>query len=683
MVKKYRFILISLLFLLAGLYSCRKTTDKISLSRWQPGVTLPFIQTELRLSDIIPQDTSLMTAPDSSLYYAYHQDSVFVFSADSLLHLPEEVLDTSYRFTLGAIAIDTFNISATFAMSDALPYLDPAVRDTLLAHDQTQNIFPPFAFNSSFDIVTEPIDIFQYLTFSKGYIAIEVHNQLPVVLQNVVFSVNDQVNGVVLKNITIPQLQTNEIHYDTIFLYGLTLGNRLSFTVTNFSSGGSYPDSVFIDLTRGLGFYANAKELEVVNGKARIPQQIMFSDTKTIDFTFSEDVRLYYVLFSQGELNYRFNSHLPVRVYIELKLPTGLVNGVIPHADIVLSSMGISEGAISFEGVELNMNTDSTQPFSRFPVYTGIVIMPTNELVEFDSSDVVLADFTSTDVKPGFAEGYFGKRNVDLETGNIALDLTFLQGIQGEIYLDNPVMKLTYGNSFGLPVKLKPQFTAINGSTGQEVDLSLDSIALAFPEINTGWASGNVTLDKTNSQIVDFMAIRPDTVSYSGGGLINWNTDTMNFIYDTSSIVAGINLQIPMVFSADSLRLSDTVQINAMAEPVPLKETALKVNLENGFPFDMDLMLQLRDSVSGQVFNTLDLGKINAAPVDASGRVTHPVRDSLLINLDESFFGAMHQANSGVFKAVTSTFSNGDVPVGLYSDYKIKITIGFTAVVIP
>ena len=57
--------IIVILILILGISACRKDFEKISTSRWNPEITLPFIQTEIQLRDIIPDDSSINTRPDS------------------------------------------------------------------------------------------------------------------------------------------------------------------------------------------------------------------------------------------------------------------------------------------------------------------------------------------------------------------------------------------------------------------------------------------------------------------------------------------------------------------------------------------------------------------------------------------------------------------------------------------
>jgi hypothetical protein len=675
--------IIVILILILGISACRKDFEKISTSRWNPEITLPFIQTEIQLRDIIPDDSSINTRPDSLLYFAYHQDSVFSFAADSLIDMFDNDFDTSYNFSLGELSIDTFDIQATYSMSDALPYLDQAVRDTLLAYDKTENIFPPFSFSTPITIELQPIDLYRNLTFSNGFLIITVNNGLPVKVNDIRFSLKDMGNNITLKTINIESLDAGENFSDTLFLRGLSLSNRFSFQVTNFNSEGSFPDSVFIDLEKGLDFSFSAKNLRVIGGTAILPQQIMYSEILAVNFSTVNNEKLYNVIFSGGNFQYDFNSELPVRIYAELKLPSALVNGVIPTADIVIPAFDTYNGSWTLENMRLDLSSDTTHPFNKFPIEINIVVMPSGEMIEFDSANKVHTLFSSKNVKPSYAEGFFGKQEIDIDTDTIAVEMDFLQQLQGEIILDNPVFKLSYYNGFGIPIILKTDFKAVNSSTNDIVSLDMDSIRFVYPETPGNVEYSTVQIDKTNSQIVDFMAIRPDIISFSGGGFINYNNDTLNFVYDTSSLNAALDVIIPLKFVASNLNLSDTLPLDASNSDIPLNKAALKVLVTNGFPFETHLFLQLGDSLNGEILNTLDLGTVLPAVINENtGRVVSPHIDSLTVNIDKTFIDDLKIADRGIFLAKLSTAHNNNVAVGLYSDYKIKVAVGFTAAVV-
>ncbi len=664
--------------------ACRKDFEKISVSRWNPEITLPFVKTELHLNDLMPQDSNIGTLPDSLYYFAYHQDSVFAINADSLLNMFDNNFDTSYNFSLGELSMDTFKIASTYSMNDALPYLDQAVRDSLTAHDQTVNIFPPFGFSTPISIELQPVDLYRNLTFSGGFLVISVTNGLPVEVNDIIFTLKDIGNNISLKTVNVESLAGGQVFSDTLFLKGLSLSNEFAFEVTGFGSDGSFPDSVFIDLSQGLDFSFTAKELKVIGGTAKLPQQIMYSERLTIDFMAVNGEKLYNVIFVSGGLNYNFNSELPVRIYVEMKLPSALQNGVMPTADVVIPAMDTYNDSWNLKDMVLDLSSDSMQPFNRFPVDINIVVMPTGEMIEFDSANKVNTGFSSYNVKPFYAEGFFGKREVTIDPDTIKMNMDFLQNLQGEIYLDNPVMKIHYHNGFGIPIKIKADFTAYNTLLNKTVPLNIDSITFDYPENPGDVSSATVQIDKNNSQIVNFMAIRPDMVSVSGGGLSNYNGEKLNFVYDTSTMVANFDMFIPMMFKAGKLNLSDTVKLDVNENDIPANNAAFKIIVENGFPFETQIFLQLADSVSGVVFNSVDLGSVASATVNENtGRVSMPVTDSLLVNLDKTFIDDLQRANSAVFIAGLSTAPGTDAAVGLYSDYKIKIAVGFTAAINP
>lgn len=669
------------LFLLAAiltLVSCRKDLSNISTAEWKPSVTLPFIQTELRLGDIMPQDSNLYTLPDSSFYYSIHQDSLFTMDADSLLNLAGQSLDTAYTFSMGELSIDTFSMASTFSLDDMMPYFPSEVRDTLLKYDQKKTIFPVIHFDHPFTVALPPVDLYQTLTFSHGFINIIVKNTLPVTLQNISYSLNDEASGTLLKSFLIAQLAPGETYSDSLSLKGLTLGNVFSFVVNSYNSDGSYPDSVLINLSQGLAFNLRAHDIKVIRGMAKIPQQIMYSDFKTIDLNLENGEKLYQLIFKSGNLSYFIQSELSVRLYIEIKLLSGLNGGVIPHADVVLNPHGTFSDSWNMHNTQLFLNTDPTQPYNRFPVRLNIVVLPTNEIVSLDSADHVIATFTSQELKPFYAEGYFGKKSVNIPTDTLAFHLDFLQKLQGNLLLDHPVMKLSYRNGFGIPVKIFPKLMAINSASGSVVDLGLDSLTFDYPQTPGGWAGGSFQIDKTNSEIVHFLSVRPNKIVWSGAGITNWNNDTLNFLYDTSTLVAGMDLNIPMVLRATNLQFSDTLKLTTSGGVSPIQSAGMKAIVENGFPFSMHLVLHLADSITGEVLETIALGDIESAPVNLSGKVTQPHTDSLFVNLDENFFRQLKKANRGILSAESSSFGDGTVPVALFSNYRVKVALGFT-----
>ncbi len=663
--------------------SCRKKFEKISTAYWQPKIALPFIQTTITLQDIMPADSNLAIHSDSTLYYAFHQDSIFGFIADSLLHI-SDTINKSFRFSLGEITVDTFGISAAYSINEALPYINQEARDSLLAHNESENIFPPFNYSTPYSLVFDPIDVYRSLTFSEGYLEIKTQNQLPVTIVNISFDIIDIENNTILKSIQIPQLQSGETFSDTLELRGKTLSNRFSFLIKNFSSSGSYPDSVFINLNKGLSFAYMSHKVKVVGGETKIPQQLMYSGIKTIDLNTENGEKLRQIIFKQGHFRFEIQSELNMDVYIGLSFPTGLLNGQVPSLDTILPANNFLQSTWDVSGMQLNLNSDIQQDYNRFPIQVSINIFPTDQIISFDSSNQIKAKLDVSELSPSFVKGFLGKQTLNFDSDTINMDFDFFNNFQGEIILSDPVMTITYTNSFGLPVKMLASFRGINTSSGANTSLGLDSIPLDYPKTPGQYSHGLIRIDKNNSNIVNFMAVRPDKIVYKGGILTNWNKDSLNFIYDTSHFVANVDLIVPLTLSINKLIFFDTAKIVlSNQKEFPLQSGILKAKVANGFPLNMKLQLILFDSVSGQQLDSISFGEITAAPTNENGRVTQLANDSLFVNFDKTFIENFKNANKAIFKVETSGGNHGSTPVTLYSYYTFKLAIGFVAKIKP
>ena len=97
----------------------------------------------------------------------------------------------------------------------------------------------------------------------------------------------------------------------------------------------------------------------------------------------------------------------------------------------------------------------------------------------------------------------------------------------------------------------------------------------------------------------------------------------------------------------------------------------------------MLMRLQIRDSVTDEILETVEFDNIVSAPVDANGRVTQPAESEIIGKFDEDFIQYMKRANKALIFLESKTFDDGKVPVGFYSDYKMSIAIGYRAVIKP
>lgn len=672
-------IVVIVILIIIGGFSCKKDFSKISTSDWNPNIAAPFVHTTIVLNNLFLDDSNLVTQPDSSLIYFYTEDSIFRISADTMLDITEDINDEQI-FSLGELYMNDFGLGVEFTMFSILPFLDQDVQDTLLAYNGTEYYFPPFQLNEPASIVTDAIEEYIQLTISKGKMYVEIYNSLPVRLLNIEFQVIDEASGNIIKEVNIPELLSHQTKTDSTDISGLTLGNQFTFIINSLSCPGSFPNQVLIDLNQGMEFGMQVSQLKVISGQAKIIEQIMISETNIIEFPLDPE-ELYHIIFSGGKFTYILNSELNVSIEVRLQLPTAEINNQIPSQEFQLPAGGFVNQTWDISGMSTDLTTDTSQQYNRMPLSIEIVILPTDYIVEFDSSDKVRGDFSLEELNLEYADGYLGKQTINISQDTFDLNFDFLKRLKGELILEEPSITMDYHNSFGLPFRIATEIFGLNTETGISQFLNHDSIDIDYPLISGEEVYGQIVVDKTNSSIVDFLSIRPNRIVYYGAGISNPDGKTLNFISKSSRLIGNAEMKIPLILSADHLSFTDTLSFSASADGFPIQEGKMKMNILNGFPFELTMSLQLSDSISGNILDEIIFDDITSAIVDENGKVSEKILSEIIIDFDEDFLENMKISNRILLDIETSTF--GDMPVVLYSDYEIKIALGFLAIINP
>ena len=663
--------------------ACKKDFTTFTVSGWKPKLAAPLFSTSITLRDLIGNDSTIETQSDSALVYVYHQDSIFSVNADSLLQWKKQS-QYDFRFSLGIVHVDNFGVNDSVSINDILSSLKPEDADTLRKYAGQNTIFPKFNILQPYTMNVTGLDNFQQLHFSSGSLHINAHNTLPVAFDTLYYDLIDQSNGDHLAEVRITNLLPGTTQSKTIDLSNKTISNSLSVRINKMNSHGSYPDKVLINLNQGIRFQVTTNQLQVISGTAKIPAQTVTSDQKLIDFNFQEGAELTQLQIETGSFTYDINSSIATELNIHMALPSGEQNKTAPTKDLFIPANGTVHDSWDLSQLSLDLSTDNNQAFNRIPITFEAEIPATNQFISFDSSNQITASLRTGDIRLESATGYLGQQTYVLDPDSISFDLDFLNKLNGELILDNPEMILNYKNGFGVPIQLNMDFRATNSEDGTVQPLNLEPITFLYPSTMGQDVYGSTIIDKNNSSIVDFLSLRPDIIRYSGNILINPDGRTTNFVNREADFTASADIRIPLIIQANKLRFTDTITgLRISKEDVPAESGTIKAIISNGFPVEARIQLSFPDSVSGQNLTTLDFGKIDAAPVDQSGKVTQASQSEINIEIAKDFFDKVARANSGIIHVETTTFNNGTVPVQLFSDYQFKVSVGISATLTP
>ncbi len=685
-MQKFTKIFILFLFIGALLSSCQKDINKyqkISITKWKPNVSIPFAKTTITFRDIIGNDSSIATNSDSSLVYVYHKNSVFSISADSLLQFSPQ-LSQQYSFSLGAIHFDDFSDSIKVAVYDILKYFNPQTADTLKKYNKTQNIFPPFQITNEFTLNMPEISFYKSLKFSKGTLEIGATNELPVTINTISYDLIDVDNNQVLKSIIINNLTPGATNTVVINLAGKTLGNKFKLVAHAFSSNGSYPNKVLIDLSKGLSFKFGTHNLTTVSGIAKITRQLAFSTSKVLDIDTKDGERLYKATLAAGKIDYTVQSSLNVGIQAQLVLLSALTDHQIPEQNFSIQANSSINDSWDLSNTIFDLTKDNLQKFNRLPVKLSVSLNPTNSLVAFDSSNRITATFKINRIKLSSAEGYLGKQKYQIDNGGFSFNLGFLNKISGSLEFSNPQLVLHYQNNFGIPIKAKLNFKAIKKDSEKSQNLNYDSVAFKYPKTAGQTVNDSIEVNKDNSSIVDFLALLPDTINYSGGFITNPDGLATNFISQNDVFSASADIKIPFSFKTPGISFADTVGfVSISPNDLPANSGSIIASVSNGFPFDISIGLIFPDSITGKTLRVLNLGTIHSANLNSMGAIKAPAISVIKVTIPAGFINDIQKANKLIVNVTVATFNHGTVPVQIFSDDKVKVTLGIRANINP
>ncbi len=294
--------------------------------------------------------------------------------------------------------------------------------------------------------------------------------------------------------------------------------------------------------------------------------------------------------------------------------------------------------------------------------------------------------------------GYAGDTSFVQDT-IMGIDLGTLEGVSGTFAVTNPMIKINYAHSFGLPVGIDIDVKGYF-EDNDSVILSPDTYMIeTSPDYLVPDVDGALVIDKTTvPNIDDFLVFPPpDTIGFSFSVNANPDGDTTatNFVLYDSELLVGMEVEIPLEFRAN-LQFRDTVKFVLFPdreegdEEIDYIEYArLFYIFRNEFPINLDADLVLYDSITDTNLDTLYLNEsaddyfLNAAPVDSEGEsIIEQVRDiEGSINIDHDMaYTLLNDANKLILIGRFSSYDPENVAsVKILRSYKIDFRFGLDA----
>ena len=284
-----------------------------------------------------------------------------------------------------------------------------------------------------------------------------------------------------------------------------------------------------------------------------VNQAFVFTGSQTIDFG----------IFSGDNMKFKYRSELEEDIHITMRIP----EIVSPDGDVFTSEFDlIYEGTTPVEGeTEWNdlegyhlYSTDNTITF----IYDAR--RPNGERIKLDK-----AWMNFTEIAFEYIEGFFPITVQEIKGDVVPIGL-YTKWVDGIMKFEDPKVTITVDNSFGFPVEAKVNTMFVHDLDWLvyplESPLLEDGISFDFPSIDEigEVKTTSYTFDTTNSNLNSLFSKKVRQLKYQVDAIVNPDNDPniIGYMHESSFFNIAVAVEVPMLQTIDSLRITDTLIYN-------------------------------------------------------------------------------------------------------------------------
>ncbi len=420
----------------------------------------------------------------------------------------------------------------------------------------------------------------------------------------------------------------------------------------------------------------------------------MSSFTGTVSDTFSDHFsytdtsgeQLNHLNLKSGNLQIQIQSSYQQNISATVLLPTIKKNGVPLSITFAMNypttnanqNLDLSNYKIDFT------NGNTTNNYLPYKISYNI----TGTGNPISTTDNIVANINLTNLQFSFVDGYLGHHSIPINRDTIAIEI-FNNTLNANIFLENPVIKLSVDNSFG--VSAVGTFSTFEGITKQGVINNIggnffnNPITLNGPTTVGATAVNNYQIDKTNSNVQNVFNPAPNRVVFQGNISINGSgTPTYNFITDTSKIIVNAEAILPAWFRIIDFSLQDTFALGFPRDTDILNRVQFKLLCENAFGlyaavqlYFTDSAYHVLDSLIVPINGAQQTNIIAQAPVNASGVVNGSTTSQTIFDMDKTRY--QHIANRvrhGLVRGnLQSSGSSSNISVQIHAKDYLRVQL--------
>ncbi len=649
-----------------------------------PTLAIPLVKANFSFQDFIKSDSLIKTAADGTVQIVYAQDNIASYStADIVSQATGSIAaTTSKNIAMGDLTIPGFALDKSTTLSSFSTSFNEPLKTLFAVGGTTPPTgIPAFTQNTSSQSDMSDLTEFQDISLASGTLALTATNNFPFSLQNLKVDLVDRGRGnALIATIDMGNLGSGATKTVNTDLANKSFTNKLGYKINSLSCAGIAANTMILP-TATIAVRAAGVNMKIKSGTVKLTAQNLAPENIIAPVTTGNpDHKLYEVNIKSATASYTITKSIPANFTMELTFPTIKENGVAVKKTVNVTGNSVS-GSIAFNNAVADLTTIAAQPYNQLPVIASVVVQPTTGFVTIGSTDFIAVSSQFSNVAVDGAKGQFGTFTVNIPKKNLdfAFDFSFLSKTSKQLFFDNPIIKMRYNNSFGIPISANMNINA-SGLLGSAEALNAPAITIGAPKIaQIGQTlKDSFSINKTNSRIVPFLSILPNKINYDGTVQIKSNATDINFFTANSKMDFGVDFVLPLKFSTENLILRDTVKGELSSENRDKFETAtLIINHINGFPLKTSLdIIGLDGTIETPIVQNFS---IPSATVDANGKVTQANTGKQTLAVTNAQLQLLLAAKKLIIVAKVQTANGGTAPVAMLPSYNFEVAVGMEA----
>lgn len=285
-----------------------------------------------------------------------------------------------------------------------------------------------------------------------------------------------------------------------------------------------------------------------------------------------------------------------------------------------------------------------------------------------------------------YVQGYLGNYAHPGQRDIINVEF-FENWTQGDVYFENPEIRVHIENSFGIPTRSQIEIFDILTADGRKLPLQSDFITskgidFVYPALSEIGQTKKMTFvfNSSNSNIKDVFAARPKALDYKVNAITNPDnkTNLRGFITDSSYYKINVDVDFPMYGRASSFVVRDTFD-SEFKDLENVEEVEFKLVADNDIPLDIDgqvYFMAANGAVLDSMFKSASHIIIAAAKVGTDGNVTAKTSNTTITRFTPERFSNLRNSTKMVVRAAFSTAQEGRQSVKLKPNQSVELRMG-------